>query len=266
MALGGTGTGGGGGGGRRMVRRAIFAAGVGHCLTGAADAALRRTLADGGAASRRARLSWPADNGTVAVAVVRADLAACALRVVDAHRGRSGAGAHAADVCPRHGAAINAGFFSDAALLTPVGLVIAGGTCVHTQHVDDGWGLLLYRRGRVEILPGNARLPARVTEAVECKPRLVIQGTIPTFKPQGATRRSAVGLDNHGHLFFAATDGELTLDAWAACLHDGLGCRNALNMDGGPSTQLAVNGKINYVLPGPRMPVLLTLAPRGGGK
>ncbi len=206
-------------------------------------------------------LSWHSTEGTVAVVVVRADLGACTLRVVDAHQGRRGAGAHAEDVCPQPGAAINAGFFADTALLTPVGLVIAGGKHVHAQHNDDGWGLLLYHRRHAEILPGTACVPAGVTEAVECKPRLVIQGSIPTFKPQGATRRSAVALDGRGHLFFAATDDELTLETWAACLRDGLGCRDALNMDGGPSTQLALNGKVHYVLPGPRMPVFITVAP-----
>ncbi len=205
-------------------------------------------------------LSWPMGEGNVAVAVVRADLASCTVRVVDAHRGQAGVGAHASEVCPRYGAAINAGFFNDPALLTPVGLVIAGGQRVHAQHQDDGWGLFLYHRRRAEILPGTARVPAGVTEAVECKPRLVSNGSIPTFKPQLATRRSAVALDGHGHLFFAATDGDLSLEAWAACLRDGLGCRDALNLDGGPSTQLAIHGKVNYVLPGPKMPVFLTVS------
>lgn len=209
-------------------------------------------------------LHWPAAGGPVTVTVVRAELDACTLRVVDAQQGRRGVGAHADAVCPRLGAAINAGFFADDASRSPVGLVIAGGNRVHAQHNDDGWGLLLYRRRQVEVLPGNARLPAGVREAVECKPRLVIAGAIPTFKPQAATRRSAVALDGHGHLFFAATDDALTLDAWAACLRDGLGCGDALNMDGGPSTQLAIRGKVNYTLPGPRMPVFLTVLPRGG--
>jgi len=200
-------------------------------------------------------LTWNAASGATPVAVVRADIAHCMLKVVTAS---GSAGTQAETVCPAHGAAINAGFFDEQ--MQPIGLLIAAGKRLKPQRKDDGWGMFLWRPGHAQILTGTARVPAATTQAVQCKPRLVIAGQVPTFKPQSATRRSAIGLDGHGHLYLAATDGALTLEEWAACLHDGLGCPNALNLDGGPSTQLALRGKVTYSMTGAEVPVFLTVA------
>lgn len=196
------------------------------------------------------------------VVVVRADIASCTIAVVDAHGGVLGAAAEAQMIVPTPGAAINAGFYADDANRTPLGLVVANSKRSSKQLKDDKWGIFYLRRGRAAIVPGATRLGAGITQAVQCKPRLVIDGAIPSFKPQGVSRRSAVGLDDHGHFYLVATDSYLSLEDWAACLHDALDCRNALNLDGGPSTQLSLRGNITYDMPGARMPVFLTVAPR----
>ena len=126
------------------------------------------------------------------------------------------------------------------------------------------WGMFYIQDGAPHLALSEGRLPNGVTQAIECKPRLVVNGVLQTFKPQPSAARSAVGLDADGRLLLAATKGFLTLEQWAACLRDGLGCVDALNLDGGPSTQLTVHGDVPLYLPGGwKVPVLLTVAPAG---
>jgi uncharacterized protein YigE (DUF2233 family) len=196
------------------------------------------------------------------VTAVRADPARCELRAVDAHKGLANLGALASEVCPPTGAAINASFFSRD--LTPLGLLIVDGKPSNPIHPPDGWGFFVVRRHRAAILPATDRAPAGVAQALQSKPRLVIDGQIPAFRPQSAHRRSAVGIDAEGRVILAATGGRLTLEQWAACLRDRLGCVNALNLDGGPSTQLTVRGRVSAEIAGQcRVPVFATVAPRG---
>ncbi|BCM94296.1 hypothetical protein IAD21_06201 [Abditibacteriota bacterium] len=81
-------------------------------------------------------------------------------------------------------------------------------------------------------------------EAIQCGPRLVVDGKPTDLKPQWA-RRTGVGIDRRGRVVLAVSDGELSLDEWAKiwASPSGLDCVQALNMDGGPSTQLAVSGE-----------------------
>jgi uncharacterized protein YigE (DUF2233 family) len=81
--------------------------------------------------------------------------------------------------------------------------------------------------------------------AVQAGPRLVVDGEILTFKPNFA-RRSALCVPSPGKITLVATAGPVVLDDFAAFLaadvaSGGLGCRDALNLDGGPSTQLHVD-------------------------
>ncbi|MHB9132857.1 MAG: phosphodiester glycosidase family protein [Armatimonadota bacterium] len=202
------------------------------------------------------------DNGRkYQVTAVRLDTARCAIRVVDAHRGKPNAGALVSTVCPKDGAAINASFFDDN--LAPIGLVVADGKQTKAVRKSSGWGVFLLRDGKARILPADGDIPRRVAQAVECKPRLVVDGIIQRFKVQPAAKRSAVGIDAQGRVLLVASLGLFTLEEWAKFLHDDLGCVNALNLDGGPSTQLAVRGKVKEELSGGwPVPVFITAAPR----
>ena len=80
---------------------------------------------------------------------------------------------------------------------------------------------------------------------MQCGPRLVVKGEVTRLKKQYA-RRSCVGLDGVGRILLVATDGS-TMDATylarvlaAPEEKSGLGCRDAMNLDGGGSTQLYV--------------------------
>ena len=195
----------------------------------------------------------------VTVIAVRAD-ATCRIRVVDAHHGAQGVGRWAADVCPANGAAINASYFTRE--LAPLGLLIIDGRQTQPPRGKPFWATFMIRHGKPALALTQDISLRGVTQAVECQPRLVVGRQIQHFKQQPATARSAVGLDAAGRAIFAATANGLTLEQWAACLRDDLGCIDALNFDGGPSTQLAVRGKIALSIPGGwEVPIFITVSP-----
>lgn len=178
------------------------------------------------------------------VTAIRIDAGKCRLRVVNAYQDHDHAGVMAATVCPKVGVAINASYFDTER--KPMGLLIVDGKQVQQPLRGSSWSTFYLRGNRAGIVPAGVTLPKGVTQALQCKPRLVVDGKIQSFKANAATRRSAVGIDARGRVILAAANGRLTLEQWAACLRDTFGCVNALNLDGGPSTQLAVNGKTRY--------------------
>lgn len=108
------------------------------------------------------------------------------------------------------------------------------------------WGVFFIQNGKAQIL--HTRDFARehetlkgITQAVQCGPRLVVNGRTTDLKPQVA-RRTAVGIQSDGKIILAISQGELSFQEWAKlwAAKDGLNCPDALNMDGGGSTQLAL--------------------------
>jgi len=181
--------------------------------------------------------------------------------VVDVHHGVSGQGAEVETVCPPLGAAINGSYFAED--MAPLGLLVVDGKVVQHHFPRHEWGAFRIRNGRPEVVRSVAGRLRGVRQALECKPRLIVHGKLQRFKPQGSARRSAVGIDGRGRVIFAATGDYLTLEQWAAVLRKECGCVEALNLDGGPSTQLAVRGQVNVTLSGGwPVPVFLTASPR----
>lgn len=192
---------------------------------------------------------------------VRLDPSRCRLRVVDVYRGMQGRGATADEVCPSIGAAVNASFFAEDR--SPLGLLVVNGRLVQSRFPRHEWGVFRVRRGQVEIVRSTGERAAGVTQALESKPRLIVDGKIQSFKPQGPARRSAIGIDGSGRVLLVATMEYLTLDEWAALLARDFGCRQALNLDGGPSTQLTIRGStVLSVHGGWPVPVFITAEPR----
>jgi uncharacterized protein YigE (DUF2233 family) len=88
--------------------------------------------------------------------------------------------------------------------------------------------------------PGDSRLGG-ITQAVQCGPRLVVGGKTTDLKPQIA-RRTGIGIQSDGKIVLAVSDGALAFDDWARLWRskNGLNCPDALNLDGGGSTQLSL--------------------------
>jgi uncharacterized protein YigE (DUF2233 family) len=188
--------------------------------------------------------------GPARVLVVRVDPARCRIRVVHAGKNVSSSEATADKVCPPRGAAVNASFFAEEPFFKPIGLLICDGKKLQPRLRNADWGIFLVTKKRALVASSREALPAGILQAVESKPRLVLNGKMLRFKPQAEAKRAAVGVDAQGRVILAATEGLLSLEEWARCLREDLNCTNALNLDGGPSAQLTVKGKQSHTIKG----------------
>jgi uncharacterized protein YigE (DUF2233 family) len=78
--------------------------------------------------------------------------------------------------------------------------------------------------------------------ATQSGPMLVVDGKIhPKIKPSGTSTkiRNGVGACDGGAVMFAIADEPVTFDAFARLFRDGLGCKNALFLDGSVSSLYA---------------------------
>lgn len=137
---------------------------------------------------------------------------------------------------------VNGGYFDGDG--HPMGLR-AGKNVEKTKLRRADWGVFWVKDGVAHLShTRDYDSSLRPDEAIQCGPRLVVDGKPTDLKPQWA-HRTGVGIDRRGRVVLAVSEGELSLDEWAKiwASPSGLDCVQALNMDGGPSTQLAVNGE-----------------------
>jgi exopolysaccharide biosynthesis protein len=137
--------------------------------------------------------------------------------------------------------AVNGGFFDPR--LRPVGLRVSGGR-VLSGTPSEALAALVVTPGGARIVPGaELRRLRGMSEAVQCTPRLVIDGEPNQLKPQ-VSRRTAAGIDAGGRVVLVVTrEGAIEAGALARLLagdvaEGGFALRDALNLDGGGSTQL----------------------------
>jgi hypothetical protein len=148
--------------------------------------------------------------------------------------------------------AVNASFFDTDG--RAMGLSVSEGRVLTTARRST-WGALAVSGTDARIVLGSAISdPLAHRLIVQGLPRLVVGGKVPGLKPQLA-ERTAVCAAGSQVVIVVVTKVEST--AFARFLADpsekaGLGCADALNLDGGPSTQLVAR------LPG------LTLSLSGG--
>lgn len=189
-----------------------------------------------------------AAGGLARIAVVRVDLSRYRLEVADLTQGQPKSAA-VKSLAEQRGAvaAINGGYFDEN--WQPLGLLVHAGKQTSPLRAAD-WGIFYVAHGRPGLRHTRQGLPAGATEALQCGPRLVIAGRLPSFKP-GESSRAAVGITASGQVVLAVTcRGALSLHDWARAMK-ALGCRDALNLDGGPSSQLYFHvGKTTLDLPG----------------
>jgi uncharacterized protein YigE (DUF2233 family) len=175
--------------------------------------------------------------GAFTLAVVEVDPARASVRVLDARRFGQPV-LTAREFAERSGAlaTVNASFFDDRK--APLGLVVSDRE-VRNPPRRAGWGIFFVRGGRAGIAAAPAfSVTKAVEQAVQVGPRLLTGGRVTRLKPQSA-RRSVVGLDGAGHVYLAVTTrGEAEATDLAELLRSGLGLVDALNLDGGGSTQL----------------------------
>jgi hypothetical protein len=119
------------------------------------------------------------------------------------------------------------------------------------------WGALVIDGTQARIMLGaDIQAPLGHRLVVQGLPRLVVGGTVQPLKPQIAERTAVCA---GGNLVVLVVSTRVEATAFARFLADppdrgGLGCWDALNLDGGPSTQLLV-----------RLPTLTLSVPGGWG-
>lgn len=144
-------------------------------------------------------------------------------------------------------AAFNGGFFDAAGL--SLGARVSRGKMASALH-GTRWSVFRIKKtagdeaGEARIVSAGEFADAlkrgvRYESAVQCGPRLVSAGQVGSFKDQWA-RRTGLGIEKSGRVIVAASDDSLSLRGWADCFERGLACPDALNLDGGPSTQVSL--------------------------
>ena len=146
--------------------------------------------------------------------------------------------------------AMNAGMFGEDQ--SPVGLYVENRRKLHEANTRGGAtnfhlkpnGVFWVGDGVAGVTETTRYLaqtpPARY--ATQSGPMLVVEGRIhPKIKPSGTSQkiRNGVGACQGGAIVFAIADDPVTFDAFARLFRDGLGCRNALFLDGSVSSLYA---------------------------
>jgi uncharacterized protein YigE (DUF2233 family) len=137
---------------------------------------------------------------------------------------------------------INGGFFSPD--MQSLGLRISDGELLNRVKQTPWWGIFLIENGQAKVVSAQSyQYKEGVDFAVQSGPRLVVNGQIPTLRP-GVAARSILGVRRDGQVIIAATQNVYLATAELAEVlrrsdqENGLGCWQALNLDGGSSTQL----------------------------
>ena len=140
-------------------------------------------------------------------------------------------------------AATNAGYFDPQ--FKPLGLLVSHGRELsHLRRVDHG--VFAIAAGRAFVEHARAwQAPPDLEFAIECGPRLLVDGKPQHFRKDELARRVAVGRDAEGRVVLAVSDGVVSLANWAATLgsaesEGGPQLVDALNLDGGSSAMLDV--------------------------
>lgn len=138
-------------------------------------------------------------------------------------------------------AAVNGTFFDEQ--LRPLGLLVSKGTTLSPMRSAD-WGVLLVGNdGAADLVhTKDFERTASLDFAVQCGPRMVIDGRPPKLKPQVA-RRTGLCIQDPRTVALFVVDLPVEANALAGWLaapegDEGLGCTDAVLLDGGPSTQL----------------------------
>lgn len=137
--------------------------------------------------------------------------------------------------------AINGGFFDKS--FRPLGLRINENKQFNPIKYISWWGVF-YITNRKPFLSNarNFNKNQNIDFAIQSGPRLIIDNKIPSLKP-GYAERSALGITKNNKVIILVTQNNpLTTTALAKLMHDNpLNCTNALNLDGGSSSQLYAN-------------------------
>lgn len=137
--------------------------------------------------------------------------------------------------------ALNGGFFDQQ--YKPLGLRITNNKQKSPMKRISWWGVFYIQNNKPAVSSiHHFYKNSNINFAVQSGPRLLINGRIPSLKP-GSAQRSALGITKDNKIIVLVTDNASMTTTELAQLFKAppLSCSNALNLDGGNSTQLYAN-------------------------
>lgn len=137
--------------------------------------------------------------------------------------------------------AINGGFFDQK--YRPLGLRVHHKKERNPLKRISWWGVFLMKNKMPYLISSREyATDPQIDFAVQSGPRLIIDGAIPRLRP-GIAERSALGITQNNKIIILVTDKALLTTTELARLMQSppLSCSNALNLDGGSSSQLMAN-------------------------
>ncbi|MFC3907904.1 phosphodiester glycosidase family protein [Legionella dresdenensis] len=133
---------------------------------------------------------------------------------------------------------INGGFFDEE--FHPLGLRITDSHLQSPMKQISWWGVFYTRNNKAHVVAARQfKRDKQINFAIQSGPRLLINGRIPPLKP-GRAERSALGVTADGKVILLVTDNSpLSTTELAQIMKAApLNCMNAINLDGGSSSQL----------------------------
>lgn len=136
---------------------------------------------------------------------------------------------------------INANFFDEGG--RALGLVIKDGKQFNPLKKISWWGLFYIEDENPRIAHSSQfTTNPKITQAIQAGPRLLIDGKIPELKV-GRSAKTAIGINQQGDVILLVSKSSIDILELAELMarpvnKGGLGCINALNLDGGSSSQL----------------------------
>lgn len=144
--------------------------------------------------------------------------------------------------------AINGGYFNTD--FKPMGLRVSDSQQLNSKRLVSWWGVFYIDKNNKPHVSANRHYQSNenIGFAIQAGPRLIANGKILPLK-EGKAQRSAICATQQSQVIIAVTqNNSLTLNEWAEQLLK-MGCVDALNLDGGTSSQLYTNlPKHNYTV------------------
>lgn len=135
---------------------------------------------------------------------------------------------------------VNANFFDTNK--KPLGLVKIDNKVITPKKNISWWSVFCIKNNKAEIIHSSVVKNGYCEQAVQAGPRLVTSGVIPKLKDE-SSRKTAIGIDRNGLVHFIVSSSRIPIKILASFLQKsvsrgGLGLIQALNLDGGSSTQM----------------------------
>lgn len=146
--------------------------------------------------------------------------------------------------------AVNGGFFAQNH--HPLGLRISNSKLKNPLKKISWWDVFYIENKKAHLVSMDRfQMNNKINFAIQAGPRLLINKKIPGLKP-GMAARSALGITNNNKIIILVTErATMSTHTLAKIMLNYLDCNNALNLDGGSSSQLlAMVGKFRLSVKG----------------